>query len=154
MLVKTKYFGEIELTEDKVITFENGIFGFEDYKRYTLLYDVEEKGKRIISWLQNLEEETLALPVISPEFVFPGYDPSVPSEIIESLGTLNDDNAVVLLTLTVPSDLTKMTANLKAPIIINSETKKGCQVVAENSDYMVKYNVYDKFQAQKEPKGE
>lgn len=148
MLVKTKYFGEIELTEDKVITFENGIFGFEDYKRYTLLYDVEREGdKRIISWFQSLDEEALALPVINPNFVMPSYDPSVPSEIIESIGTLNDDNAVILLTLTVPSDLTKMTANLKAPIIINSETKKGCQVVAENSDYMVKYNVYEKFQA-------
>ncbi len=148
MLVKTKYFGEIELTEDKVITFENGIFGFEDYKRYTLLYDVEREGdKRIISWFQSLDEEALALPVIDPNFVMPSYDPSVPSEIIESIGTLNDDNAVILLTLTVPSDLTKMTANLKAPIIINSETKKGCQVVAENSDYMVKYNVYEKFQA-------
>ena len=45
MLVKTRYFGEIDLTEDKIVTFEQGIMGFEEYKKYTILYDSDEEKK-------------------------------------------------------------------------------------------------------------
>ncbi|HCA70015.1 MAG TPA: flagellar assembly protein FliW, partial [Lachnospiraceae bacterium] len=41
MRIKTKHFGEIDLDENKIINFENGILGFEDYKKYTLLYNSE-----------------------------------------------------------------------------------------------------------------
>ena len=64
MLVKTKHFGEIELAEDKVLTFENGILGFENQKHYTILYNNENETRSSISWLQSLEEPTLALPII------------------------------------------------------------------------------------------
>ena len=45
MLVKTKHFGEIDLGEDKILHFENGIFGFEEYKTYTILYDSEAEER-------------------------------------------------------------------------------------------------------------
>ena len=63
-----------------------------------------------------------------------------------------EENTAIFLTLTVPSDITKMTTNLKAPIIINADTKKGCQVIAENPEYVVKYNIYDVIQKMKEKK--
>ena len=63
--------------------------------------------------------------------------------LLQSLGNLNEENQVVFVTLTVPSDLTKMTVNLKAPLVINADTKKGCQLIAENSDYPVKFAVYE-----------
>ena len=33
MLVKTKFFGEVDLPEEKIITFERGLIGLADYKR-------------------------------------------------------------------------------------------------------------------------
>ena len=45
MIIETKAFGEVEITEDKIITFPGGIIGFPDLKRFTLLHD-EEKGVR------------------------------------------------------------------------------------------------------------
>ena len=39
MKVQTKWFGEIEVSDDKIITFDKGIIGFEDWKKYTLVYD-------------------------------------------------------------------------------------------------------------------
>lgn len=152
MLVKTKHFGEIELVEDKVLEFENGILGFEKYKRYTILYDIEKEEKPLISWLQSLEEPALALPVIHPILIKKDYNPTVDDELLQSLGELNEENLVIFVTLTVPSDITKMTANLKAPIIINADTKKGCQMIVENADYSVKYNVYQEFQQLKAAK--
>ena len=143
MLIKTRCFGEIDLTEDKILTFDNGILGFEDYKRYTILFNNEDGKEQSISWLQSVDEETLAIPVINPLLVKEDYDPTVEDELLKSLGELNDDNLLVLLTMTIPADLEQMTANLKAPIIISADTKKGCQIIVENKDYEVRYKVYD-----------
>ncbi len=153
MLVKTKHFGEIDLDESKIIYFENGILGFEDFKKYTLLFDSEEGERPEISWLQSLEEPALALPVISPFLVMKDYNPEVDDELLKQLGDLNDDNIIVLISITVPSDITKITANLKAPFIINSDSRKGVQIIAENSDYEVKYRFYEELQAHKAAKG-
>lgn len=152
MLVKTKHFGEVELDESKILHFENGILGFEDYKLYTILYE-EEDGKRPdISWLQSLEEPALALPVISPFIIKPDYNPVIEDELIKHLEELNDNNIVVLVAVTVPADIEKITANLKAPIIINSENRKGAQVIVENTDYEIKHYIYEELKAYKAAK--
>lgn len=152
MQVNTRYFGTIDLSEDKIITFDRGLFGFEDYKKYTILYDIDG-GDVKISWLQSLDEVALALPVINPMLVKPDYNPVLEDELLSGIGELKDENLVVLLTVTATADVKDTTVNLKAPIIINSDTKKGCQVVAENVDYPVKYNVYSALSALKEKGG-
>ena len=124
MLVKTRHFGEINLDEDKVLTFADGLIGFEDCKRYTILYNNEEGGNNTISWLQSLDMQELALPVISPLSVLADYNPIVEDEVLKPLGDLTEENVIILLTLSVPADLTKMSANLKAPLVINADTKK------------------------------
>ena len=154
MLVKTRHFGEVDLDESRVITFEDGIIGFEDCKRYTILYNNEEGGNSTISWLQSLDTPELALPVISPLSVLADYNPIVEDEVLKPLGDLTEENIIILLTLSVPSDITKMSANLKAPLVINADTKKGCQIIAENPDYVIKYNIYEQAKKCKEAKGE
>lgn len=153
MLIRTRHFGEIELDENKVIYFDNGILGFEDFKEYTLLYDNEEGERPDISWLQSLDEPSLAIPVVSPFLVKPDYNPEVDDELLKPLGDINDDNIIVLISVTVPSDITKISANLRAPFIINSESRKGAQIITENSEYEVKYRFYDQLQAYKAAKG-
>lgn len=143
MLVKTRYFGEIELAEDKLITFESGIFGFEGYKRYALLFNSDAEVRPTISWLQCVDEESLALPVMMPTVVVPEYNPIVEDELLKTLGEYTDDTLSVLVTVTVPKEIEKMTVNLKAPIVINTDTMKGCQVVVENNDYEIKFPVFD-----------
>ncbi|MFA9464531.1 MAG: flagellar assembly protein FliW [Velocimicrobium sp.] len=143
MIVQTRYFGEIDLSEDKIIIFENGIMGFEQFKKFTLLYDSEKEERPSISWLQSLDEKSLALPVINPLLVDEGYNPVVEDDLLKSLGELTDENIAILLVMTIPSDIKKMTANMKAPIIINSDTRKGCQVIVENQDYPIKFKVYE-----------
>lgn len=149
MNIKTRYFGEIELDDSKVITFENGLFGFEDYKKYALLYDCESGNSPAIQWLQSCDEQSLALPVMIPTLVKTDYNPVVEDGILDSLGEWNEESISVLVTVTVPVDLKQMTTNLKAPIIINTDTMKGCQVVAENPDYEIKFRIYDILNAGK-----
>lgn len=149
MLVKTKFFGEVDLPEEKIITLDRGLIGLEQYKKYTILYDCE-KEETNISWFQSVEEPTLALPVIKPWLVREDYNPVVEDELLESIGELTEENLVILLTMTVPENIEEMSVNLKAPIIINADTRKGAQIAVENKDYEVKYKIYDILQAKKE----
>lgn len=142
MLVKTKFFGEVDLPEEKILTFDRGLIGLTDYKKFTILYDVE-KEETNISWLQSVDEPTLALPVIKPWLVKEDYNPVVEDELLKHMGELTEENLVILLTMTVPPDIKQMTVNLKAPIIINADTRKAAQIMVENQDYEVKYKIYD-----------
>lgn len=144
MKVQTKWFGDMEISEDKIFIFEKGIIGFENFKNFTILYDAEKGDKASIYWLQSTEEPSLAIPVINPGLVKEDYDPVVEDELVNSLGqNIKDAQLEVLTTITVPEDLKKMTCNLKAPIILNTDTMRGIQVIADNDDYMVRFPIYD-----------
>lgn len=143
MQVRTKWFGTIEIGDDKIITFEKGLIGLDEYKKYTLIYNTEKSDTDTIMWLQSLDDETLSFPVIKPEVFMPDYDPIVEDALLEPLGDVKTVDLVVLVTVTVPSDITKITSNLKAPIIINSDNLKACQLIADNEEYIVKYPIYD-----------
>ena len=153
MLIDTKHFGEIDLDENKIIYFEHGIMAFEDCKKFTILYDSEDGERPDISWLQSLEVPNLAIPVINPFLIKEDYNPEVEDELLIPLGQLTEDNVIVLVTLTIPGVIEKMTANLKAPIIINSETKKGIQIIVQNNDYEIKYQLYNVLKERKAAKG-
>lgn len=150
MNINTRIFGEIEIADDKVITFEKGIIGFPDLKHFTLLHD-EEKGTNVgIRFLQSLDEPNFAMPVMDPLIVKPDYDPEVDDELLASVGELNAENILVLVTVTVPADLTKMTVNLQGPFVINVDERKACQIIVESGAYPVKFPIYDILQAKKE----
>ena len=97
-----------------------------------------------------IEEPGLAFPVINPLVVKEDYNPVVEDELLKGLGEITEENIVILLLLTVPQDAIQMTANLKAPIIINADTRKGAQVVVENEEYEIKYKIYDILKGKKE----
>lgn len=149
MLINTKVFGEVEVDDEKIITFKNGIIGFPDLTQFALLHNEEKGNQAGIHWMQSIQEVEFALPVMDPLHVKEEYNPEVDDEMLSSLGTLDMDNFLVLVTVTVPSDLTKMTVNLKAPIIINALDRKACQVIVEGDEYHVKFPIYDILQAAK-----
>ena len=89
------------------------------------------------------------MPVMDPLLVKEDYNPQVDDELLESAGKICADNMLVLVTVTVPSDITKMTVNLRGPIVINADEKKACQIIAEEEEYPVKYPIYDILQTRK-----
>ena len=151
MQMLTRAFGEIEIDESKVIAFPGGIIGFPDLQNFVLLYD-EEQGNNTVKWLQSVEEPGFAMPVINPLLVKDDYNPSVDDELLKPLGDMKDDDMVVLVTMTVPHEIEKMTVNLRGPIIINSATCKGCQIIIDSDEYKVKYPIYEKLAAAKKEK--
>lgn len=148
MKIKTKVFGEVTIDDDKVIHFPAGIIGFPDMTEFALIHD-EEKGTGSIHWLQSLQESGFAMPVIDPLIVKPDYNPEIEDELLSGIGRLDPEEILVLVTVTVPSDLTKMSVNLRGPIIINAAEKKACQVIVEGDGYAVKYPIYEILNAGK-----
>jgi len=154
MNVKTRHFGEVDIDESKVITMDNGLFGFENYKKYVLLYDSSSDEIPNIQWLQSVDEELLALPVMIPTTIVPDYNPVVDDEYLGNLGEWSEETISMLVTVTVPANVKDMSINLKAPIIINTTTMKGSQVVAENPDYEIKFKIHELLEAARKKKEE
>lgn len=148
MKINTKVFGEVDIADDKIIRFPGGIIGFPNLTDFTLIHDVE-KGIDTIHWLQSVQEPGFAMPVMDPLLVQPAYNPEVEDELLKPLGAWQPEDILVMVTVTVPSDLTKMSVNLRGPIIINAAEKKACQVIIEGEGYDVKFPIYEILNAKK-----
>lgn len=153
MKAATRLFGEIEIDESKIITFEDGIIGFPDMKKFTLIFDEEKEGRPSISWLQSMDEPEIAFPVMDPLFVCETYNPSVEEELLKNLGAIKEDNLYVLVTVTVPQNIKELAVNLKAPIVINTDTRKASQIIVED-DLPVRYRIYEILEEAKKKAGE
>ena len=137
MKLKTRVFGEIDIDDEKIITFENGIIGFPDLKRFTLIFNEEKKGG--ISWMQSLDEPVVALPVMNPLAIKEDYNPMVEDELLKPLGEMTED-------------IKKSTVNLRAPIVINVAERKAAQIIVEGGE--VKYPIYEMIKSGMEKAGE
>lgn len=154
MKANTRIFGEIEIEDEKIITLEKGMIGFPDLNHFALIFDEEKEQKDTsIMWLQSMDEPDIAFPVMMPHAVKEDYHPNVSEEILAPLGSLNEDNTYMLVTVTVPKRIEDFSVNLKAPIVINMDNHKGVQLIVED-DYPVKYRVYDMIKSRKEKAGE
>jgi len=152
MNITTKLFGEIEIDESKKITFPQGIIGFPELRDFLLIHDSESDGG--IRWMQSIQEPAFALPVIDPLAICPDYNPSIEDELLKPLGAVEEENTLVLVTITVPHEIEKMTVNLKAPIVINGENRAACQLIVDDDQYAVKFPIYEILKEQKERAGE
>ena len=152
MKINTKLFNEIEVDEDKLISFPQGIIGFPDLKDFLLVHDTESDGG--IRWMQSIQEPAFAMPVIDPLIVMPEYNPRIEDDLLQPLGEMNEENTLVLVTITVPHDIENMTVNLKAPIVINGENRKANQIIVEDDEYQVKFPIYQLLKDNMERAGE
>lgn len=138
----TKLFGEIGIDEQKIINFPEGIIGFKNLKNFLLIHDSENEDSKI-TWMQSIDEPAFAIPVIDPLVVKEDYNPIAEYELLECIGEITDNELFIMVTLKVPEDINNMSVNLKAPLVINPNTRKGCQILVQNEDYMVKYPIYE-----------
>ncbi len=149
MTIETRVFGEVTIDTSKIIHFEQGIVGFPELTDFALIYDLEKGDNAGIRWMQSIQEPAFAMPVMDPLTVKPDYNPEVDEAVLTPLGKLEPDEMLVLVTVTVPKDLTKMSVNLKAPIVINVSERKAVQLILDSDNYLVKFPVYDIIKAGK-----
>lgn len=130
--------GEIEIDQETIITFERGILGFPDLKRYALI-DLDPSSP--LKYLQSLEDENIGFVVTNPIIFKPDYEIKIKRNDLEELGVNNPKHILSLVIVHVPKNPNEMTANLKGPIVINSHLRKGKQLVLDQTDYELKYKL-------------
>ncbi len=138
MNLKTKNFGNIEVKGNEVVTFDNGIPGFEDKTRFTLISNDENQ---VFTWLQSLDDGDLAFVLLDVGAIMPEYDPKIDTNTLSDIGDINN-NLLIYNIVVIPEDTENMTVNLKAPIVINKDTKKGKQVIATNDEYTIRHYIF------------
>ena len=144
MIIETKHLGSLEVAEEKVITFPQGLYAFEDKKRYVLLEN--EDPENPLWWLQSLDDPNLAFVLINPFLFKPDYEFELSSEDVTELALHNPEEAVVFCLVVIPPEIKKMTANLLAPLVINARLKKGKQLVLLQKNYTTKHLVWEEMQ--------
>lgn len=149
MRVKTNLFGDMDIEDEKIICFPDGMIGFPDRKRFTLIADEKEDRTSHIYWLQSIEEEAFAIPLMNPLLVKEDYNPEVEDDLLSSIGGLKEDGISVFVTVTVPAQIEHMSVNLKAPLIINMDTMKACQLILDGEQLSVRYPIYDILKSSK-----
>lgn len=137
--IETRYFGTVGIEEEKIIHFPAGIPGFEEYKEYTIIYDIDSEEEPFFSWLQCVTEKGLAFPIVNPFRVEEDYNPTVEDALLEPLGEFTPEDLAVFLLATVPGDVKKASVNMKAPLLINTKNRQAMQIIAENEDYEIKH---------------
>ncbi|HOA80254.1 MAG TPA: flagellar assembly protein FliW [Defluviitaleaceae bacterium] len=142
MILNTKHFGQIQIQEDKILIFEEGIPGFPNNKKYVLICD-EENEDSPFCWLQSVEDENIAFALLNPTKIYSNYSPKVDDDLIKSLGDFSANDLALYCIVVIPENYKKMTVNLKAPIVINTITKKGMQIIAENEEYEIRHNIFN-----------
>lgn len=139
MKINTTRFGELEVEKKDIITFKEGLLGFEHLKRFFI---VDPGDQTLILWFQSIDDEKTAFPIIEPKIFQPDYSVKLLPAELQSLNLETVTEASVYTILTIPKAVTEMSANLKAPIIINNKTKEARQIVLQDSKLEVRYPMY------------
>lgn len=139
MKVKTGRFGELTIDANEIITIKNGIFGFPNDTRFCL---VDPADDTLILWLQSLDNPEVAFPLLEPKIFKTDYSVRLSGSELRELELDNINQSAVFSILTIPSDITQMTANLKAPLVINLKRQVARQVVLQENEYQLKHPMF------------
>ena len=140
MLIHTINFGDLEVPEEKIITFKEGIPGFPQIHRFTFL---EFEDLKPFQYLQSLDEPPIALLVINPFLVDPGDRFQLTPLDMEDIRSANPAAVAVYAVATVPTNPEEATLNLMAPIVVNEAEQCGKQVILHESGYSVKHPLFN-----------
>lgn len=144
MRIETLRFGNIEVNEESVYSFPEGVLGFPELKKFALINHNEDS---IFLWLQSCENPAVAFPIVDP-FIASDTFHKLSTKENPELNTSKDKNLRIISIVTIPNDPTLMTANFKAPIVLSLSEKTGRQVVLNSKELQIRGLIFD-FMANK-----
>jgi flagellar assembly factor FliW len=131
MEILSKLLGEQNIDPDTIITFPQGIPGFEDQTRFKLFH---QEGSEIVHWLQAVDKADLTLSVSHPQLFNINYSFVLTDAEEKLLQAANSNELIILIVLHKdnehnPSGEPVIKGSIKSPILINSEKRIGYQKV-------------------------
>jgi flagellar assembly factor FliW len=136
MKIKTLRFGQLEIDPQTVVTLPEGLVGLSDLKRFCL---VETSPDRPLKWFQALDDPGLAFVIANPYLFCPDYSFEVSDEDLSFLGIESPEEVAIFVLLTIAGQGREVTANLVAPVVISSRTRKGKQVILNDPRYTTRH---------------
>jgi flagellar assembly factor FliW len=136
MEVRTSRFGTVNINEDRVITFSKGLLGFPRHTRFCLL---EPGDDACFFWLQSMDDPNLAFVVTDPSLFVADYSVTIRAEQMQELGlaAIEDAQAFVIVNKV---DRT-LTGNLQGPLVINTKTRQGEQLVLAEKRWTTRHTL-------------
>lgn len=131
--------GKMIYEENEIIYFEKGIPGFDELKKY-IIKEVDEESPFKI--MQSIEDVELGFIIISPFAVKEDYEIELSNEIIETLNIKNQNEVLLYSIVKLDSKVENITANLKAPLVININEKKGQQYILDKEKYNIREKIF------------
>lgn len=138
MIIETKYHGTQEIGPEDILKFDSGIPGFPEEKEFVLL----PLDESTLSVLQSVETSEIGFVVADPFSFFPEYDFQLGESTVEQLKLSKPEDAVVFTILTVQDPFEKTTANLQAPVVINTKNNRAKQVILNEGNYKTKHPLF------------
>lgn len=132
-------FGPLEIPDETVLQFATGLLGFPDHRRYVILdHDTDAPFK----WLQSVDEPALAFVIIDPALFHPRYHIGCAQETLAELGGGEPHSLTVAVILTIPSDdPSRVTANLRGPLLMHPGTRL-CKQVVLSDEFPTRYPLF------------
>jgi flagellar assembly factor FliW len=143
--IETTRFGNVSVDKVDILHFPDGILGFEDQKDYFLF---DPGDDTLILWLQSATKPEIAFPVLEPKIFNRDYKFKLTPNELEQLGIEKINEALVFSVITIPEDVRNMSANMKAPLVINPKNCLGRQAVLSQNEYSVKHSIFNELKAQ------
>ena len=142
--VSTTRFGLLEVETETVLTFPDGLIGFEACRRYIV---VRHQDNSAFRWLQSLDEAHVAFPIVEPMEFCAAYAPTISDADARLLDVNRGDAPILLFTIVTvpPRNPRDMTANLLAPLVINGLTRRGKQVIVQDEGYTTRHKIVDEM---------
>jgi flagellar assembly factor FliW len=144
VIIKTGRFGQLTVGEDETIHIPQGILGFPEYTKYCL---VDPGDETLILWLQSMENPDISFPLLEPKIFRTDYAARLSAAELRELKLENINQSAVFSILTIGEDITQMTANLKAPLVINLKQQVAKQVVLQENEYSIKHLMFKELRA-------
>jgi len=129
-LVLETRLGKIEYTESDIVVFPDGLYGYEEYKRYVVF---QHENYVPFSWLLSLDPPGLMFPIINPSVVMKEYAPRINGG--------QEFGDVMMVIVTIGQEEGTVTVNLRAPLLLDSEARQGRQVILTDSTYPLRYDI-------------
>ena len=143
MQIETTRFGKLEIDEKEIISMVEPIIGFPHTSSFVLLDHKTKKWITPFKWLQSVDDPALAFVLLPAQLVEPSYRVAITRDEAAKLKITEPTDAEVWVMLVIPpNEPKKMTANLKAPVVINRKERLGKQLVLVDSQYSTKHRVF------------
>lgn len=133
--IKTLQFGELAVEPQHIFRFPGGILGFENLREFVL---ISEEESAPFKWLISMDEPEIGFPLLSPWYIDITYNPG---------RSFDPEKQVVFVVVTLEDEKGLMTANMKAPLMLNVEEQSGEQIILPKDKYSPNFVISRKVPA-------